>query len=83
MIRLKSDRPVPNVVVQGGSCKYCMKILSHTIDHAHNSPDNEDLNGFTLSFKLDTTVSDDRGAVRQYNIKRLMEQRKVGINQRG
>ena len=36
------------------------KILTHShkfIDHAHNSPDNDELDGFTMRFKLDTTVS--------------------------
>lgn len=27
------------------------KILSHIVDHTHNSPDNEDLDGFTESLK--------------------------------
>ena len=35
-----------------------MLTLTHkVIDHAHNSPDNNELNGFTKCFKLDTIVS--------------------------
>ena len=37
-----------------------IKFLTHThkfIEHAHNSPDNDEFNGFTMCFKLDTTVS--------------------------